>query len=66
MHMNPQEEQLARMEQKIDAIKASAEKTRKYVLIMLIGTAAMALLPLLFGAIMLPYLTSTLGGVYQI
>lgn len=64
--MNPQEEQLARLEQKIDAIYASTEKSRKYLLTMLIGTVLMVVLPLILAALALPILMSTLGGIYQI
>ena len=66
VHMNPHEEQLARVEQKLDAVYASTEKTRKYILIMLTATLVMAVLPIILGAIMLPMLTSTLGSVYGI
>jgi uncharacterized protein YqhQ len=64
--MNPQEEQLARLEQKIDAIYMSTEKSRKYLLTMLIGTVLMVVLPLILAALAVPFLMSTLGGIYQI
>lgn len=59
------EEQLARLEQKIDAVKETAEKTKKYVFIMLIATVSMAVLPILLGALALPFMMSTLGSVYS-
>ena len=64
--MNPQEEQLARLEQKIDAVYASTEKSRKYLLTMLIASVLMVVLPLILATIALPILMSTLGGIYQI
>jgi len=64
--MNPQEEQLARLEQKIDAIYTSTEKSRKYLLTMLIASVLMVVLPLILATIALPILMSTLGGIYQI
>lgn len=64
--MNPQEEQLARLEQKIDAIYTSTEKSRKYLLTMLIASVLMVILPLILAALALPILMSTLGGIYQI
>lgn len=62
--MNPQEEQLARLEQKIDAIHIGTEKTRKYILFMLIGSVVMVLLPIILGAIMIPFVLSLFGGIY--
>lgn len=62
--MDTNDERHVRLEQKIDAISTSVEKTRKYVLIMLIGTVVMFILPLIMGGLMIPFLMSTLGGVY--
>ncbi len=64
--MNPQEEQLARVEQKIDAMFVSVEKTRKYLLTMLIATIFMVVLPILIGVIALPLMMSTVGSMYGI
>ena len=64
--MNPHEEQLARVEQKIDAMYASVEKTRKYLLTLLIASIIMVALPLLIAAIALPFMVSTVGRMYQI
>jgi hypothetical protein len=60
------EEKLARLEEKIDSVYISSEKSRKYLLIILIGTLIMFLLPLIMGAIMLPFMMSTLGNIYTI
>lgn len=65
-HMDTNEERHVRLEQKIDAIYASAEKTRKYILIMLIGTVVMFVLPLIMAGFMIPFMMSTLGGVYGV
>lgn len=64
--MNPHEEQLARVEQKIDAMYASVEKTRKYLLTMLIASVVMVALPLLIAAVALPMMMSSLGSMYGI
>ena len=64
--MNPQEEQFARLEQKIDAVYASTEKSRKYLLTMLIASVLMVVLPLILAALALPLLMSTVGSMYQI
>ncbi len=64
--MNENQEQLARMEQKIDAIYVSAEKSRKYMLTMLVGTIAMIVLPLLAAAVIVPMALSSLGAAYGI
>lgn len=66
MYMNPQEEQLARLEQKIDVIYTSTEKSRKYLLTMLIASVLMVILPLILAALALPLLMSTVGSMYQI
>lgn len=64
--MNPHEEQLARVEQKIDAMFVSVEKTRKYLLTMLIATVVMVVLPILIAIIALPLMMSTVGSMYGI
>ena len=64
--METTEEKLARLETKIDAVYVSSEKSRKYLLTILIGTVLMFILPLLLGALILPFLMSTLGGIYNI
>ncbi len=64
--MNPHEEQLARVEQKIDAMFVSVEKTRKYLLTMLIATVVMVVLPILIAVIALPLMMSTVGNMYGI
>ena len=64
--MNPHEEQLARVEQKIDAMFVSVEKTRKYLLTMLIATGVMVVLPLIIAAIILPMVMSSVSSMYGI
>ncbi len=64
--MNPQEEKLALLEQKIDAVYASVEKSRKYLLTMVIITVVTVALPLLIMAFALPAALSSLESAYQI
>ncbi len=64
--METQEERLDRLEQKIDAIYKSTEKSRKYLLTMLIGTVVMVVLPLILAAVLLPMMLSTVGTMYGI
>lgn len=64
--METTEQQLARLEEKIDAVYKSSEKSRKYLLTMLIGSVLMVVLPLILAALILPFLMSTLGSVYSI
>lgn len=60
------EERLTRLEAKLDATHASAEKTRKYILIMLTATIIMFILPLILGGLMFPFMMSTVGSMYGI
>ncbi len=55
-----------RLEDKIDAVYRSVEKTRKYLLIMLIGSILMVVLPLILAGVLLPMALNTLGSMYQI
>jgi hypothetical protein len=64
--MENNENQIARLEQKIDAVHASVEKSRKYIVVMLIATLAMFLLPLIMAVAVLPFLMSTIESVYSI
>jgi hypothetical protein len=64
--MEPQQQNLTHIEERLASIEIEVKKTKKYVLIMLIGTIAMALLPIILGAIMVPFLMSTLGSMYSI
>lgn len=64
--METTEQQLARLEEKIDAVYKSSEKSRKYLLAMLIGSVLMVVLPLILAALAIPFLMSTLGSVYSI
>jgi hypothetical protein len=52
--------ELARQEQKIDAIYQSVEKTRKYLLIIMWSSLAMVVLPIVLAVVVLPLLISTL------
>ncbi len=53
--METQEEILSRLERKIDAVYTSTEKSRKYLLTILIATVVMVILPLILGALMPPH-----------
>lgn len=64
--METNEAQLARLEGKIDAVYASVEKSRKYLLTMVIVTLITVALPLIIAAIALPMVMSTVGSMYQI
>ena len=67
--METSEERLAQLEKKIDAIYISTEKSRKYLLTMLISSIVMVVLPLLLAGIILPMVLSSLSSVtslYQI
>lgn len=64
--METPEQQLIRLEEKIDAVYASVEKSRKYILTMVIITVATIVLPILLGALLLPSMLSSIGGVYGI
>lgn len=55
------DEQLTRIEQKVDALYTSAEKTRKYFLWTLIITAAVIIVPLLILPLVLPFFLSSLS-----
>ncbi len=57
-------EQLARLEQKIDATFAATEKTRKYILTMTIITVVTIVLPLLAAVFIIPMAISSLGSAY--
>lgn len=60
------EENLIRLEEKIDAVYASVEKARKYLLITLIVTVVTIVLPIIIALIMIPMALSTFGTMYQI
>lgn len=64
--METHEETLARLEDKIDAVYKVAEKTRKYILIMLIASLVMIFLPLIFAGMLIPVALETVGSMYQI
>ena len=64
--MENYEEQLARLEDKIDAVYVSAEKSRKYMLTTIIITVVTIVLPILVAIFALPALIGSLGSAYQI
>jgi hypothetical protein len=64
--METQEETLARLEEKIDAVYASSEKSRKYLLTILIGSVLMVILPILIAALMIPFALDTFSSMYAI
>ena len=53
-------------EKKLDAIYASVEKTRKYILWTVIGTVVVFVLPLIALAFVLPWFISTITSAYNI
>jgi hypothetical protein len=62
------EQRLARIEEKVDATYASAEKTRKYLLWMLVAAAATFVLPLIGLLFAIPSFIDTysqMGGLLQ-
>ena len=60
------EENLIHLEEKIDAVYASVEKVRKYLLITLIVTVVTIVLPIIIALFMIPVALSTFGSMYQI
>lgn len=60
------EEDLIRLEEKIDAVYASVEKVKKYLLTTLIITVVTIVLPIIIALIMIPMALSTFGTMYQI
>ncbi len=65
-YMETQEQQMIRLEEKIDAVYLSVEKSRKYILTMVIITVATIVLPILLGVFMLPAALNSIGGAYGI
>lgn len=64
--METSEEQHIRLEEKIDAVYASVEKVRKYLLTTLIVTVITIVLPIILALFMVPMALSTFGNMYQI
>lgn len=64
--MPPQQIEHSSIEERLVRIERDVKATKKYVLIMLIGVVATAVLPLILGAIAVPFLMSTMGSVYGI
>ena len=62
--METTEEHLVRLEEKIDAVYKSAEKTRKYFLTTLIITLVTLFLPIIIAAFLIPMAMSTFGSMY--
>lgn len=60
------EQKLIEQEEKINAIHVSVEKTRKYLLIIMWSSVLMIALPLLIGALIVPYLLSSLSNYYGV
>lgn len=59
-------ERLAQLERKIDAIYVSAEKTRKYFLVVLVVTVVAFVLPLLGLVFAVPSFLSTYGDLMSL
>ena len=55
------DEQLQRIEQKVDALYVSAEKTRKYFLWTLIVTVGIIVVPLLVLPLVIPFFLSSIA-----
>ncbi len=64
--METSEQDIARLEEKIDAVYASVEKSRKYILTMVIITIATIALPILLGALILPSALESVGTMYGV
>lgn len=64
--MDTPEEQMIRLEEKIDAVYKSVEKIRKYLLTTLIVTVVTIVLPIIIAIFMIPMAISTFGSIYQI
>lgn len=64
--METTEEKLTRIEAKVDAVYTSAEKSRKYMLSMLIITLVMIGLPILLAIFVVPIAIQSLGSVYSL
>ncbi len=59
------QQRLENIERKVDAVYASAEKTRKYFLWTLIGSLVAFVLPLIVMLFAVPFLLNTMMGQYQ-
>lgn len=58
------QQKLEEQDEKLDRIYVSVEKTRKYFLWTLIGTAVMFFLPLIGLIFIIPYFLSSLSSAY--
>lgn len=64
--METPEEQMARLEEKIDAVYVSTEKVRKYLLTTLIVTVVTIVLPIIIAIFAIPAAIDTFGSMYQL
>ncbi len=60
------EDQMNRLEEKIDTMYVSIEKVRKYLLTTLIITIITILLPILIAILIVPTILKTFEGMYGI
>jgi len=58
-------QKIEELEKKVDEMRVSVERVRKYFLWSLIATLVFFLLPLIGLAIALPYFLSTFGSLYE-
>lgn len=58
----PLEERITQLEQKLDAIYVSTEKTRKYLLIIMWSSLAMIVAPLLIAAVIGPIIIASFNA----
>ncbi len=64
--METPEQQLARLEEKIDAVYASVEKSRKYILTMVVITIITIVLPIILAIFILPSALNSVSTMYGI
>ena len=60
------DKRIATLEQKIDAVYTSVEKTRKYFLMLLVASAAMVILPLFGLVFAIPSFMSTYSAMQEL
>ena len=58
-------ERLDRQERQLQEIQISVEKTRKYILIMVIGSVVLVVLPLILAAFIIPAAMSSYLGALE-
>ncbi len=64
--MDTTEERLNKIEDKIDAVYVSVEKTRKYILTSLIITLVMIGLPIILAVVAIPMILNSVSTMYGI